>query len=831
MKVYETNKSLISGAMQSTIQGISAANIAKATYFLRDKIYSDKHKATVTEILCNAVDEHRKYGIKKPVLVFLSFNELVIRDYAKGLSDDDVMRVYFQYFESTKSSDNDGIGGFGIGAKAPSSYADNYSVVSYFGGKKTTFISSINGFNCVASKIHVEDCEENNTGMCVRIPLQQRSDFGIFKMLIKDLYKQIGLYDDEPIVECYIIDEEIDFDNFKQTGINEMYKVKSPDTFNFAESTLRDFRLNHSPSYFDGKLIMVNRISYWDYGQHQGSYFNSSFFDYGTFFAYDGDLCYRLNITREYVDQFFKTDSSFRYILLFKRGELPIMPSREGIEMNKNVELWIEERLKNIAQEFDKMFIDELKKQTQASNRPLFSIFKEHFSTTFFLSILNNSKNPLIKSLNRDVVLHNKNYNGYSYYNSPHDIPVDIFFRVEQNRLRNLTIYKGSSDRVNGRTLNRVAPRVIIIGNNPLSAQVLSKQDIVDTFRLLCIEKYNEDYYFNNYEHFERVYGVVWEKDKKDNMDNVFIHLKNEGILRKDIDYFDLDELIKKSNELKKNPVKKTVNKTISIIDPKTCSEIDEKDYKNTLIFSPSEMSSSSFQFPKDLYNSYLNGSRTFELFSKLTGIKHIVSCYKNSEAKFIKAGCRKFQTFDFTKMTFDIIKKNNIAYITSNMMNYVTLNKIKGSIYNVTYMLSKCNHNYIDGWGTYKFTSNTGYTREDISSLLHTYVNFDTLRYSVLLDKEIDKILEKLSDEDKEILTFLIWHKESIACQFGSLLNGSSFFRDSQVFSKIIRNKYDSLSPKFISIVDNLVKEFDKIDYEELYKKTITDAKLINNK
>lgn len=93
MKVFEENKSICGGIAEQVKQSISAERVGMAISILRDRIYSDKFKATLFETLSNALDEHVKYGIKRPVSIHLTKNELSIRDFARGL----VKKILFKF--------------------------------------------------------------------------------------------------------------------------------------------------------------------------------------------------------------------------------------------------------------------------------------------------------------------------------------------------------------------------------------------------------------------------------------------------------------------------------------------------------------------------------------------------------------------------------------------------------------------------------------------------------------------------------------------------------------------------------------------------------------
>ena len=82
---------LTSDNMESSVMGMDAVGMDLATYFMRDKIYSNKIKAVVREYLCNAIDEHNKFDVKETVQTGLRLenNEhaFYVRDFAKGLSE------------------------------------------------------------------------------------------------------------------------------------------------------------------------------------------------------------------------------------------------------------------------------------------------------------------------------------------------------------------------------------------------------------------------------------------------------------------------------------------------------------------------------------------------------------------------------------------------------------------------------------------------------------------------------------------------------------------------------------------------------------------------
>tara|TARA_R110002074_G_scaffold51396_2_gene129998 strand:+ start:10212 stop:12113 length:1902 start_codon:yes stop_codon:yes gene_type:complete len=142
-----TTKTIASEGMASSVMGMSVKGMDIASYFLRDRIYTDKKLAVIRELISNADDEHTKHKIQKNVEVAVYLEDSKwhwkVRDYALGLSDHDIRNVFGMYFESTKGHDNESIGGFGVGSKSPLCYTDSFIIISHHKGLKTTYCSSL----------------------------------------------------------------------------------------------------------------------------------------------------------------------------------------------------------------------------------------------------------------------------------------------------------------------------------------------------------------------------------------------------------------------------------------------------------------------------------------------------------------------------------------------------------------------------------------------------------------------------------------------------------------------------------------------------------------
>jgi hypothetical protein len=180
------NRLITSNNMQSSTMGMDASGADMATYYLRDKIYSDKIMAVVREYVCNALDEHKKHNISRAVDFGLrtvdNETSFFVRDYAKGLSEHDIRNIFGMYFRSTKSSDNNQIGGFGIGSKAGHCYTDTFYVKSFYNGVCSTYACALGGGNSGIPVGHILKVSEEKTGetgleVSLETKKEDRSDF------------------------------------------------------------------------------------------------------------------------------------------------------------------------------------------------------------------------------------------------------------------------------------------------------------------------------------------------------------------------------------------------------------------------------------------------------------------------------------------------------------------------------------------------------------------------------------------------------------------------------------------------------------------------------
>jgi hypothetical protein len=166
-----------------TIQNVTTTgdfrikNSAKAFKILSSGLYSNKIRAIVRELSCNAVDSHKEAGkTDVPFEIHLP-NKLEdwfsVKDFGVGLDHEGVTEVYTTYFESTKQDSNDYIGALGLGSKSPFSYTDTFSITAIKDGKKRFYTAYINKQGTPAiSRMAEEDTDEVN-GVEVKFSVKQ----------------------------------------------------------------------------------------------------------------------------------------------------------------------------------------------------------------------------------------------------------------------------------------------------------------------------------------------------------------------------------------------------------------------------------------------------------------------------------------------------------------------------------------------------------------------------------------------------------------------------------------------------------------------------------
>lgn len=116
---------------------VDIADQSKVMHMLISGLYSNKPQSITRETWTNARDSHADAGIlHKPFdITFPSVFEPIfrVRDYGVGMSHQQITEKYKSLGNSTKETNNVGVGKFGIGSKSPFSYTDTFTITAYDG--------------------------------------------------------------------------------------------------------------------------------------------------------------------------------------------------------------------------------------------------------------------------------------------------------------------------------------------------------------------------------------------------------------------------------------------------------------------------------------------------------------------------------------------------------------------------------------------------------------------------------------------------------------------------------------------------------------------------
>jgi len=176
-------------------------NSAKAFKILSDGLYSNKIRAIIRELSCNAVDSHVGAGkadvpfeVHLPTILEPWF---AVKDYGMGLDGNQVVNIYTTYFESTKTDSNAFIGALGLGSKSPFSYTENFTVTAIKDGIQRIYSAFINevGVPSIAEMSVSETTEPN--GVEVKFSVTDRSDYQSFR---KEAYEVFAWFQKKPII-------------------------------------------------------------------------------------------------------------------------------------------------------------------------------------------------------------------------------------------------------------------------------------------------------------------------------------------------------------------------------------------------------------------------------------------------------------------------------------------------------------------------------------------------------------------------------------------------------------------------------------------------------
>ena len=193
-------------------------NSAKAFKILSDGLYSNKIRAIIRELSCNALDSHvgaGKAGVPFEVhLPTVLEPWFAVRDFGMGLDGHQVVNIYTTYFESTKTDSNAFIGALGLGSKSPFSYTENFTVTAIKGGIKRIYSAFINEAGVPSIAEMGEQLTDEGNGVEVKFSVTERYDYQSFR---NEAHQVFEWFENKPIITGV--------DSFEHRTIN--YKEKN----------------------------------------------------------------------------------------------------------------------------------------------------------------------------------------------------------------------------------------------------------------------------------------------------------------------------------------------------------------------------------------------------------------------------------------------------------------------------------------------------------------------------------------------------------------------------------------------------------------------------
>lgn len=142
MKLDKNRNSIEKNGLTDSGEFTIEAN-AHAFQILSSGVYTNKLRAPIRELCCNAFDAQTANGnTNKPIEIKLPHgaeNTFSVKDFGPGLSEEEVESIYSTYFKSTRNTSNAYTGGFGIGSKSPFAVVDKFTIESRQNGEVTTY--------------------------------------------------------------------------------------------------------------------------------------------------------------------------------------------------------------------------------------------------------------------------------------------------------------------------------------------------------------------------------------------------------------------------------------------------------------------------------------------------------------------------------------------------------------------------------------------------------------------------------------------------------------------------------------------------------------------
>lgn len=186
--LFRTEKERIAMTLNTESEIASGLLIQRLT-----ELYEKPVEAAVRETVSNALDAVAvSHSGEEPVVEITTPTALSpvfeVKDNGVGMTYEDIKNVYAKYGSSTKSEDFEQIGAYGLGAKSPLAYGNEFTVTSVKDGEKSIIIVAREDFTNYIKVVDVTKTDEPS-GTTVSIPVKS-SDINEFQEYI-ETYKTV----------------------------------------------------------------------------------------------------------------------------------------------------------------------------------------------------------------------------------------------------------------------------------------------------------------------------------------------------------------------------------------------------------------------------------------------------------------------------------------------------------------------------------------------------------------------------------------------------------------------------------------------------------------
>ena len=283
---------------------------------LRDKMYKNKIGAVAREISSNSRDANREAGKgNTPITITINndsnllgtdTSSITFQDNGVGITPERMDNIFLKYGGSTKRDSDKFTGGFGIGAKTPFAYTDNFFITTIVKGEKGKNVEHLyqalitsDGNNEVSRMIELGSSETSEqTGTKITVPLKNVEDQIKFE---KEVVYSTNFWKVKPTL----------------VGFNDEHKSSSI----YEDNNCLIFKEENSNEIFNDSTKLIALID---------------------------EIPYEVNVEtleNELGVKLFGNNTSLKWLLKFDTGDLTVSGSREDIE-------YVETNLKTIYAKF-----------------------------------------------------------------------------------------------------------------------------------------------------------------------------------------------------------------------------------------------------------------------------------------------------------------------------------------------------------------------------------------------------------------------------------------------------------------------------------------------